>query len=132
MDWPTALQQVLGKPFQWGARGPAAYDCWGLVLAARRLLDLPVPEGIDTPDEGLHGLAIAEQIESGNWVKVLSPQPGDVAAFGMSVVQAPAHVGLVTPFGILHTTKSSKSCIQQVAALKAQGWRRMEFYRWAR
>jgi cell wall-associated NlpC family hydrolase len=132
MDWPAALQQVIGKPFKWGARGPAAYDCWGLVLAARRLLDLPCPEGIDTPDEGLHGLAIAEQIASGNWIKVLSPQPGDVAAIGTSMNQIPNHVGLVTPFGILHTTKASKSCIQQASSMKSGGWRRMEFYRWAK
>jgi len=30
-------------PFRRGARGPDAFDCWGLVLEMRRRLGLPVP-----------------------------------------------------------------------------------------
>jgi len=33
----------IGKPFAYGARGPHAFDCWGLVLALRAALELPVP-----------------------------------------------------------------------------------------
>ncbi|NIH84031.1 C40 family peptidase [Amycolatopsis granulosa] len=37
-----ALAQ-LGKPYVWGAEGPAAYDCSGLVLAAYRAIGASVP-----------------------------------------------------------------------------------------
>ena len=39
----TALAELPGMPFMRGARGPAAFDCWGLVLEVRRRLDLPMP-----------------------------------------------------------------------------------------
>lgn len=44
------LGDLIGKPYKEGARGPANFDCWGLVLeVARRagieLPDLAVPAG---------------------------------------------------------------------------------------
>jgi cell wall-associated NlpC family hydrolase len=33
----------LGKPYQWGATGPDAYDCSGLAMMAYRAADLAIP-----------------------------------------------------------------------------------------
>jgi cell wall-associated NlpC family hydrolase len=35
--------ELVGRPYALGGRGPAAYDCWGLVLAVRERLGLPLP-----------------------------------------------------------------------------------------
>jgi len=43
-----ALEDLIGQPFERGARGPDAYDCWGLVLALRGFLGLPVPPDVAT------------------------------------------------------------------------------------
>lgn len=46
IDWglvEAATSALVGVPFQAGARGPAAFDCWGLVLELRRRLGLALP-----------------------------------------------------------------------------------------
>jgi len=44
------VSAFIGRPYAFGARGPAAYDCWGLVLAVRAALGLPVPPDFAAPD----------------------------------------------------------------------------------
>jgi len=39
-----SVQDLIGKPYQRGARGPDAYDCWGLCVEVYRR------GGIDLPD----------------------------------------------------------------------------------
>jgi hypothetical protein len=39
----TVLTDLVGLPFVRGARGPLAFDCWGLVLEVRGRLSLRVP-----------------------------------------------------------------------------------------
>lgn len=51
IDWrsvETVCEGLIGLPFERGARGPAAFDCWGLVLEMRRRLGLPVPPDFAT------------------------------------------------------------------------------------
>jgi cell wall-associated NlpC family hydrolase len=43
---------LVGRPYRRGARGPDAFDCWGLVLEMRRRLGLPLP-----PDFASHDLS---------------------------------------------------------------------------
>ena len=40
---PACINDLVGKPYLRGARGPAAFDCWGLVLELARRCALPVP-----------------------------------------------------------------------------------------
>lgn len=42
---PAAMfDDLIGKPFKDGGRGPAAYDCFGLHKEIKRRLSLPCPE----------------------------------------------------------------------------------------
>ena len=50
----TSAPDLIGRPYAYGARGPEAFDCWGLVLELRRRLGLPLP-----PDPTTRGLAPA-------------------------------------------------------------------------
>jgi peptidoglycan DL-endopeptidase CwlO len=75
----------LGKPYQWGATGPDAYDCSGLVMMAYRAAGVYIPR--TSQQQWLWGPRVpASQVE-----------PGDLVFFAGAdgTPQAPGHVGLV-------------------------------------
>jgi cell wall-associated NlpC family hydrolase len=73
-----------GKPYQWGAAGPDAFDCSGLVFAAYAAAGVAIPR------------TSQEQWAAGP--RVTLPQPGDLVFFpgADGSWSAPGHVGLVT------------------------------------
>jgi cell wall-associated NlpC family hydrolase len=75
----------LGKPYQWGATGPGAFDCSGLVMMAYRAA------GIDIPRTAQLQWAWGPTIQPGQ------EQPGDLVFFAGSdgTATSPGHVGLV-------------------------------------
>ena len=76
-------QAQLGKPYEWGATGPDAYDCSGLVWAAYQ------SAGVDIPR--------TSQDQWAELTHVSSPQPGDLVFFpgADGTWSAPGHVALV-------------------------------------
>lgn len=84
-----ALAQ-LGKPCQWGATGPDAYDCYGLIYAAYRSAGITVP-----------------RTTSGMWdltphIPEAQAEPGDIVFFSTGPGTGPGrpgHVGLVIGHG---------------------------------
>ncbi|MFI6713542.1 C40 family peptidase [Nonomuraea sp. NPDC050478] len=72
----------LGKPYLWGAEGPAAFDCSGLTMRAYQAAGITIPRV--AADQWRHGPAIAFGRE----------QPGDLAFFRMEA-DGPGHVGIV-------------------------------------
>jgi peptidoglycan DL-endopeptidase CwlO len=84
-------EQQLGKPYQFGATGPDAFDCSGLVMMAYRAA------GIDIPRTSEQQWAAGPQI-SGSQV-----QPGDLVFFAGAdgTPTAPGHVGLVIGHGLM-------------------------------
>ena len=131
-NWGEIVNGELGKPFEWGGRGSDAYDCWGLVLRVYELLGWPNPGDWVTPDEGTSCVIriMEREFRGQDWIKVTHPEPGDVAA--MSTHEKLHHVGIVTPFGIMHTNRKHGVVIAKEAVLKALGYRTVEYYRWAR
>lgn len=109
-------------------RGPVDFDCWGLVLEARRVMRLPVPldpmEAAAAPSD-MPGI-IARHLRAGDW----RPAPEADGAIVMFPSLARAlHCGLWADGGVLD--------ISQAAGLR---WRpanqvrllRMEVVEWAR
>ncbi|MGH3300862.1 MAG: C40 family peptidase [Streptosporangiaceae bacterium] len=84
-------EQQLGKPYQFGATGPDAFDCSGLVMMAYRAA------GIDIPRTSQQQWAAGPRI-SGSQV-----QPGDLVFFAGAdgTPAAPGHVGLVIGDGLM-------------------------------
>jgi cell wall-associated NlpC family hydrolase len=78
-------EQQLGKPYQWGATGPDAFDCSGLVMMAYRAA----------------GVAIARtsqvQWTTERQIPAAQVQPGDLVFFAGAdgTPTSPGHVGLV-------------------------------------
>lgn len=82
----------LGKPYQWGATGPDAFDCSGLVMMAYRAARVAIPRTtfqqvlVGTAVYGVHGLA-----------------PGDLlfSAGSDGTATDPGHVGMYIGSGLV-------------------------------
>jgi cell wall-associated NlpC family hydrolase len=75
----------LGKPYVWGATGPDAFDCSGLVMQAYASAGVSIPRTSQAQWAGLPHVAPSDQ------------QPGDLVFFAGAdgTPTAPGHVGLV-------------------------------------
>jgi peptidoglycan DL-endopeptidase CwlO len=84
-------EQQLGKPYQWGATGPDAFDCSGLVMMAYRAA------GIDIPRTSEQQWAFGLRVTSSQ------AQPGDLVFFAGAdgTPAAPGHVGLIIGNGLM-------------------------------
>lgn len=73
----------LGKPYEWGGTGPAAFDCSGLVMQAYAAAGISIPR--------------TSQEQWARGPRVTRPRPGDLVFFPGSdgTWAAPGHVGLV-------------------------------------
>ncbi|MFJ4694979.1 NlpC/P60 family protein [Streptomyces sp. NPDC088766] len=79
----------LGKPYEWGAEGPASYDCSGLTSEAWRAAGSPIPRTSQEQWAELEHIPLAE-LRPGDLV-VYFPEATHVAIYlgGGRVVQAP-------------------------------------------
>jgi peptidoglycan DL-endopeptidase CwlO len=78
-------EEQLGKPYQWGATGPDAFDCSGLVMMAYRAA------GIDIVRTSQEQWATEQRVPASQ------VQPGDLVFFAGAdgTPTSPGHVGLV-------------------------------------
>jgi peptidoglycan DL-endopeptidase CwlO len=78
-------QQQLGKPYQWGATGPDAFDCSGLTEQAYRAAGIAIPR------------TSQQQWLWGPRIRPSQVQPGDLVFFAGAdgTSTSPGHVGLV-------------------------------------
>ena|SRR3990167_1739349 len=98
---PAWVDDYRGRPFRLGARGPDAYDCYGLVRAVLRdrwNADVPALDGLEalgTPER----FRAASAAEDDLWIAAEPPRPGDVLTFMLDGL----HVGVVVAEGwMLH------------------------------
>ena len=126
--------QYIGLPWVAGARGPDAYDCWGLFLAVQRCHfahDLPeIPVSADDLRAVLG--AFRDHPERQRWQKVECVKAGDAVLLRQS--RHPVHVGVwldVDGGGVLHAVKDAGVVYQKLPELLLHGWRIEGFYRFA-
>ncbi|MEU6403503.1 NlpC/P60 family protein [Streptomyces sp. NPDC046985] len=75
----------LGSPYVWGATGPTAFDCSGLVQAAYRAAGISLPR------------TTYAQIDAGRRVSRSALRPGDLVFFYSGI----SHVGLYVGSGLM-------------------------------
>ena len=78
-------RQHLGKPYRWGATGPDAFDCSGLVRTVYRELGVELPR------------VSRDQARAGVAVSAAEARPGDLVFFGSPV----DHVGIYAGDGTM-------------------------------
>ena len=118
------MTPALATPYRRGARGPDAYDCWGLVLAvlgARPELARYTLEDRDAIDAHL-----CRELAAGAWRAAWPPAEGDLVLMGTR--ERLRHAGVATAAGILHTTPRTGVVIDSLGHL-AQLYARLEAYR---
>ncbi|WP_432854966.1 C40 family peptidase [Amycolatopsis sp. CA-161197] len=82
----------LGKPYEWGGKGPDSYDCSGLVLAAWAAAGVAVPAGTLSQVRAGHAIADGGDVLPGDLLFI----PG---ALGTAAV--PRHVGIFIGHGLV-------------------------------
>jgi cell wall-associated NlpC family hydrolase len=129
MTWEQVIRALVGTPYAWGARGPDSYDCWGLFLRARELAGLPSC-GERTPSSLSESSGMmAAEAETPLWRSVVAPQGGDAILLrGRAKLH---HIGVITPFGVLHTTRKYGGVVMSIASLRLSGYEVRGFYQWA-
>jgi cell wall-associated NlpC family hydrolase len=106
----TALGQV-GKPYRWGATGPASFDCSGLVQFAYADAGLSLPR------------TSRQQWSAGRHVQVAGLRPGDLV-FWAHDAAAPAtihHVGIYLGQGLMVHAPHTGALVR-VDALRPDGY----------
>jgi len=96
-----ALAQ-LGKPYQWGATGPDAFDCSGLAMMAYRAAGLTIPRTSQA------------QWAHGKHIPASQARPGDLVFFAGAdgTLTAPGHVGIIIGNGYMIDAPTTGMTIQ--------------------
>ncbi|WP_436771534.1 C40 family peptidase [Yinghuangia sp. YIM S09857] len=88
----------LGKPYVYGAAGPNAYDCSGLVQAAWKAAGVSLPRVTNA------------QFANGNKVSISNLQPGDLVFYYSGI----SHVGMYLGDGKIIHAPNSRSVVKIV------------------
>jgi cell wall-associated NlpC family hydrolase len=90
------FDDLIGKPFELGGRGPDTYDCWGLVAEMLRRMGQSPPD-LNSPaeHERMALLAISQSV-SPIWTPC-DPKPGAVVT--LRTGRHAGHVGMLLPAG---------------------------------
>ncbi|GAA1771934.1 C40 family peptidase [Nonomuraea bangladeshensis] len=89
----------LGKPYLWGAEGPASFDCSGLTMRAYQAAGISIPR------------VAADQWRWGPAIPIGQEQPGDLAFFRMEG-DGPGHVGIVLGGGRMIHAPNQRTVVQ--------------------
>lgn len=132
MHWAC---DYIGKPWQAGAQGPDAYDCYGLCIAVQRDhfgRQLPlIADGVDRADKRALAKEFLRPEYREGWVGYWHMPPKDGDLVTMAHARHPTHVGIYLDIdggGILHCVETHGVVFARLAALKAAGWGRLQFY----
>lgn len=129
MNWNA----YIGLPYREGARGPDAYDCYGLVAAVFRAahgVELPDWCAVGTGPQGASraiSAALAGEVAGGRSIRVAEPGDWDIAVVGSQL--RPHHVGVVVDGGVLHAAKAFGSVWHPMTRFKMI-YPHVEFYQW--
>ena len=106
MTSDDVINAMLATEYERGARGPDAWDCWGLVCEVCRLKNWPAPYDPLAHSDDPRGLLtiFRQHVLAEDW-KLTDCQDGAVAFFGKFA--AARHAGIVINGGVLHTREDT-------------------------
>lgn len=132
------LDNFIGLPYREGARGPDAFDCYGLVAAIFKAMrgvelpdwyqDAPGPLGASRAiSAALEGETLGGRSVRVDWPREF-PADYDIAIVGSNT--RPHHVGVVVAGGVLHASKAFGSAWHSLPRFLTF-YPKTEFYKWA-
>ena len=109
-------EDLIGKEFAYGGRGPDQYDCYGLLREMFRRAGKEVPD-YKSPSVGAEIIAMILD-KKNEWEEV---EPGPGTAMLMRL-RGNAHVGFRLPYGLfIHTwERSGGVCVERVRDWEAR------------
>jgi cell wall-associated NlpC family hydrolase len=127
------VNDFVGLPYRAGARGPDAFDCYGIIAEVYlKMRGIVLPDFYQRgPGAGAASSAIAASLscEVGEGRARLTD---DVRDFDIAVVRSPAsphHVGVVIENGVLHAGAAFGSAWHAIPRFVSL-YPKTEFYRW--
>ena len=137
MHW---AEQYIGRPWVSGARGPLAFDCWGLVWYIYKHhfgITLPLFSGAPANDHREVLRVMREQQKQHNmgehwsdWSQVPAPADGDAVA--MAGTDSFSHVGVWLALSeggsVLHCASGRGVMLSTVSQLGQMGFSKINFY----
>ncbi|MGA0595391.1 peptidoglycan endopeptidase [Enterovirga sp. CN4-39] len=134
MDRNAFLSDLIGRPYAIGARGPEAFDCYGLTRHLQR--ELARIEMPDVPFANPTTRAAAEAMlshpERQAWEEVEHPEDLDIVLMG-NVAKRDFHLGtFVIPAisgVVVHTDQANGVVADDIPSLKAVGFNYLRFFR---
>jgi hypothetical protein len=120
----------IGKPYRVGARGPDAFDCWGLVMACCPWM----PDDWADEDMAVRKIirVIEGQMRDDRWERVGEPCAGAVAIFGTG--GRATHTGLLWPVSggvrVVHALQGVGVITQTLSAMQRMGLNLKGAYLW--
>ena len=111
---------LLGKGFEYGARGPGKYDCYGLCMEIYRRLGRKLPEFGSAVMPSLIDKMVAENKPV--FIELLVPEPWCLVLFRVRPPYV-SHVGVVLEdrMRFIHIMRNTSVCIERLDALE---WKR--------
>jgi hypothetical protein len=126
----TWARELIGKPWESGARGPDAFDCYGLVhWVYERVLGVSLPPLAGLEAKDVLEVARAFKAESSTWRQ--TPEPTPLCVVAMSKNTQVHHVGLWLPLDrgvVLHSMEHSCVIAQTLSSLRSSGFKLIQFY----
>jgi hypothetical protein len=128
------IESQLGKPWEKGAAGPDAYDCWGWAEVLQRVAFGREIGTIAEPPEDKRALIefVKAHAARKNWRQVETPVHGGLVELAHN--SRPFHIGVYLDIdggGISHATAGVGVTFDTILALRAAGWRRFVFHEWS-
>ena len=110
---------LLGKRFKYGATGPDAYDCKGLMIELFKRIDVKFPDYDSSDESAVQSERFAEGLAK-YAIPVSSPE---TSALVMFCIRPPyvSHVGMMlntTQF--IHITQNSSVTVERIDSLQWQ------------
>ena len=130
------LESLIGKPYRIGARGPDAFDCYGLArhiqleLAAVAMPDVEFREATTRAQAE----AMLNHPERSNWYEVPEHEARDLDLVLMgNVAKRDFHLGTfvvpVTAGVVIHTDRDCGVVVHDMPTLRAIGFNFLRFFR---
>jgi cell wall-associated NlpC family hydrolase len=122
---PAWVMPYIGLPYAEGARGPVAFDCWGLfwkVLAEQFEVEVPRYEGMHwSKDDRASRVEAARHFRVETEESWLPVNPGEERAgdgIALGIAGRPLHVGIVvTPGWMLHSSDDADASLERYDSL---------------
>lgn len=124
--------KYIGIPYEEGARGPNAYDCWGiiqLIYLNEKGIRLPELPGLSAPQmQEIHDTIMRESVR--DWTEIAEPVEGCIVAMGGRTGMM-HHVGVyINADGgkVLHSRLGLNAVAETLRGLKLRGLRIIKLY----